>query len=82
MASVRLTGSLSQEIRNYFNDLGGRMVNTRFNQLAVEPMKIYEACIPEEVHRAVKLMQENVNVAVYAALITMTGEELLSDDEF
>ncbi|MCP4644424.1 MAG: DUF1559 domain-containing protein, partial [bacterium] len=30
----------------------------------------------------VKLMQENVNVAVYAALITMTGEELLSDDEF
>ncbi len=30
----------------------------------------------------VKLIQENVNVAVYASLITMTGEELLSDDAF
>ena len=30
----------------------------------------------------VQLIQENVNIAIYASLITMTGEELLSDDEF
>jgi prepilin-type processing-associated H-X9-DG protein len=30
----------------------------------------------------VQLIQENVNIAVYASLITMTGEELLSDDQF
>ena len=30
----------------------------------------------------VTFMQENVDIAVYASLITMAGEELLSDDEF